>query len=181
MNLLIYIPARNRAGFFLPVSAGKEAERFKIFRVESLAELCYNVPIDAGTADSGGLTMAEESESRSTHVIHEKGQVGEVIIADEVVAMIAGMAATEVEGVASMADNITRELISKLGRNSKGVRVEVGDDVVAVHLSLNIEFGYNIPETAGKVQERVVSAIESMIGFKVSTVDIKIAGVVVGK
>ena len=57
--------------------------------------------------------MAEEN--RSTHKVYEKDKIGEVQIADEVVAIIAGLAATEVEGVDSMAGNITNELVGKLG------------------------------------------------------------------
>ena len=69
-------------------------------------------------------------------MIHEDSQLGEVQIADEVVATIAGLAATEVEGVASMAGNITNELIGKLGvKNlSKGVKVLVTDRSVDVDL-----------------------------------------------
>ena len=69
--------------------------------------------------------------------------LGEVRIADEVVAIIAGLAATEVEGVASMAGNITNELVSKLGMKnlSKGVKVEVGEESVAVAVALNIAYG----------------------------------------
>ncbi len=68
-----------------------------------------------------------EQDNRGTHRIYENGKVGEVQIADEVVAIIAGLAATEVEGVSSMAGNITNELVGKLGMKnlSKGVRVEV--------------------------------------------------------
>ncbi len=64
-------------------------------------------------------------ENRSTHMIHEDGSIGEVQIADDVVAVIAGLAATEVEGVVNMAGNITNELVAKLGMKnlSKGVRV----------------------------------------------------------
>ena len=81
-------------------------------------------------------------------MIHADGQLGEVQIADEVVATIAGLAATEVEGVASMAGNITKELIGKLGvKNlSKGVKVLVTDRSVDVDLALNIDYGYSIIE-----------------------------------
>lgn len=100
-------------------------------------------------------------------------------IADEVVAIIAGLAATEVEGVDSMAGNITNELVGKLGmRNlSKGVKVDVTEEHVSVDLSLNLKYGYNIPEVSEKVQERVQTAIENMTGLSVLDVNIKIAGV----
>ena len=123
--------------------------------------------------------MSRESEDRNTHVVYEKEQSGEVQIADEVVAIIAGLAATEIDGVDSMAGNITNELVGKLGMKnlSKGVKVTVTEDHVMVDLSLNMKYGYSIPEVSEKVQERVKSAIENMKGLMVLEVNIKIAGV----
>ena len=110
-------------------------------------------------------------------------KLGEVKIADEVVAIIAGLAATEVEGVSSMAGNITNELVSKLGMKnlSKGIRVEVIDGVVSVDVALNIAYGYTINYVSSKVQEKVKSAIENMTGLEVSGVNIRIASVDMGK
>ena len=105
--------------------------------------------------------------------------LGEVHVADEVVAIIAGLAATEVEGVASMAGNITNELVSKLGMKnlSKGVKVEVAEKTVSVEVALNISYGYSIPEVSEKVQEKVKSAIETMTGLSVAIVNVRIATV----
>lgn len=110
-------------------------------------------------------------------------KLGEVKIADEVVAIIAGLAATEVEGVSSMAGNITNELVSKLGMKnlSKGIRVEVAEGMVKVAVALNIAYGYAIPEVSSKVQERVKNAIENMTGLEVSGVNVRIAAVDMGK
>ena len=118
------------------------------------------------------------AENRNTYKL-EEGDLGEVQIADEVVAIIAGLAATEVEGVASMAGNVTNELISKLGMKtlSKGVKVVVESGEVSVELALNLKFGYNIPNTSAAVQEKVKSAIENMTGLSVADVNIRIAGV----
>lgn len=104
---------------------------------------------------------------------------GEVHIADEVVAIIAGIAATEVEGVASMSGDISNEIISKLGVKNlaKGVKVDISEGYVNVLLSLNIKYNYNIAEVSAKVQEKVKMAIENMTGFDVVEVGIKIAGV----
>ncbi|MBC5660084.1 Asp23/Gls24 family envelope stress response protein [Anaerosacchariphilus sp. NSJ-68] len=126
--------------------------------------------------------MAKE-EKRGVHMIHADGQLGEVQIADEVVATIAGLAATEVEGVASMAGNITNELIGKLGvKNlSKGVKVLVTEENVDVDLALNIDYGYSIMKVSEKVQDRVKSAIENMTGLEVSMVNIRIVNVNMGK
>ena len=119
------------------------------------------------------------AETRNTYMIHADGNLGEVQIADEVVTIIAGLAATDVEGVASMAGNITNELVSKLGMKnlSKGVKAEIVDNNVSVELALNLKYGYNIPETSEKVQDRVKTAIENMTGLQVIDVNIRIAGV----
>ena len=120
-----------------------------------------------------------ETENRNTHKVYEKDKIGEVQIADEVVAIIAGLAATEVDGVDSMAGNITNELVGKLGMKnlSKGVKVTVTEEHVSVDLSLNMKYGYSLPAVSEKVQERVRTAIETMTGLTVLEVNIKIAGV----
>ena len=120
-----------------------------------------------------------EKESRSTRRVYEKDKLGEVQIADEVVAIIAGLAATEVEGVDSMAGNLTNELVGKLGMKnlSKGVKVDVTEEHVSVDISLNVKYGYKIPDVCEKVQERVKTAIENMTGLMVLDVNVKIAGV----
>ena len=117
-------------------------------------------------------------EDRKTFKIKD-GNLGEVKIADEVVAIIAGLAATEVEGVGSMAGNITNELVSKLGMKnlSKGVKVDVLEGVVTVSLTLNLKYNYSVVEVSGKVQEKVKNAIENMTGLEVADVNIKVAGV----
>ena len=117
-------------------------------------------------------------EERNTYTIQEE-EIGQVQIADEVVAIIAGLAAMEVDGVSSMADTSTRDLISKLGKKnlSKGVKVDVLDGVVTVSLSLNLRFGKNIMEVSSKVQEKVKTAIENMTGLTVADVNIRVVGV----
>ena len=109
-----------------------------------------------------------EKDENQTGYTLENGNMGQVQIADEVVAIIAGLAATEVEGVASMAGNITNELVSKLGKKSlsKGIRVKVEDGIVNVNVALNIAYGYSVPKTCKKVQEKVKAAIENMTGPK---------------
>ena len=123
--------------------------------------------------------MPKEAAEKNIHVLERDGKLGEVKIADEVVAMIAGLAATEVEGVASMAGNITNELVGKLGMKnlSKGVKVEVTEEHVSVNMALNLKYGYSIPDVCEKVQEKVKNAIENMTGLMVLDVNIKIAGV----
>ena len=111
---------------------------------------------------------------------NESERLGEIKIADEVVVVIAGIAATEVEGVESMAGNVTNDLMGRLSGNkmSKGIKVEVNEDKVSVDLSINVSYNYNIPDISVKVQERVKTAIENMTGLTVLEVNIKIASVV---
>ena len=118
-------------------------------------------------------------DERNIYTIQNDASKGELKIADEVVAIIAALAATEVEGVASMAGNITNELIGKLGMKnlSKGVKVDVLEGIVTVSLALNLKYNYSIVEVSARVQEKVKNAIENMTGLEVADVNIKVAGV----
>ena len=118
------------------------------------------------------------ADSRKTIKIRSD-ESGEIKVADEVIAIVAGLAATEVEGVSSMAGNITNEIVSKIGiKNlSKGIMVEVLEGEVKVDVSINIAYGYNIPEVSAKVQEKVRAAIENMTGLTVAVVNVRIATV----
>ena len=118
-------------------------------------------------------------DERNTYTIQNDSSMGEVKIADEVVAIIAALAATEVEGVSAMAGHITNELIGKVGVKSlsKGVKVQVAGNTVKADLALCLEYGYNIPETCSKVQEKVKNAIENMTGLTETDVNIRIVNV----
>ncbi len=118
-------------------------------------------------------------DEKMTYDIQNDAGLGDVKIADEVVAIIAGLASTEVEGVSSMAGNITNELISKLGmkRLSRGVKVDVMEGVVTVSLALNLKYNYSIVDVTARVQEKVKSAIENMTGLEVADINIRVAGV----
>lgn len=118
-------------------------------------------------------------DERNIYTIQNDASKGEIKNADEVVAIIAALAATEVEGVASMAGNITNELIGKLGMKnlSKGVKVDVLEGIVTVSLALNLKYNYSIVEVSARVQEKVKNAIENMTGLEVADVNIKVAGV----
>ena len=118
-------------------------------------------------------------EMNNEYKIQLENNRGEIIVADEVIAVITGLAAMEVEGVASMAGNATRELISKIGIKSlsKGVKVNVLEDVVTVEATLNLKYGYNVKDVSVKVQEKVKVAIENMTGLKVADVNVRVAGI----
>lgn len=114
-----------------------------------------------------------------TIAIETKGeQIGEVCIADEVVTVIAALAATEVDGVDSLA-GLKSDAVGKVGAKGlqRAVKVEVTESHVTVAVSLNIKYHFNIPEVSERVQERISSAIENMTGLKVLEVNVKIAGV----
>ena len=115
-------------------------------------------------------------ENRKSLKIKED-QFGEIRVVDDVVTIIAGLAATEVEGVSSMAGNITNEIVAKTGAKnlSRGVRVDVLDGIVTADLNMNIKYGYAIPEVSANVQERVRTAVENMTGLEVGTVNVRIA------
>ncbi len=123
--------------------------------------------------------MVKEPDNKGNYKTINDSKIGSVHIADEVVAIIAGLAATEVEGVEAMAGNITNELVSKLGMKnlSKGVKVEVNAQNVTVDMTLTMKYGYSIPETSKTVQEKVKAAIENMTGLSVTEVNVRIAGV----
>ena len=127
--------------------------------------------------NEGGSIANKELEQEE--IVVEKKSIGEVKIASEVVAVIAGLAANEVEGVHSMAGNLTNEIIGKLGGKnmSKGVKVILSGDTVHVDMTINMMYGYSIPKVSKQVQEKVSQQIENMTGLVVPEVNVRIAGV----
>ena len=111
--------------------------------------------------------------------IKELRAAKEVEINDDVIAVIAAVAAMEVEGVASMAGNITADIVAKLGMKklSKGVKVTVSENSMVIDLSLNLEYGTNILEASKAVQSKVKSSVENMTGLNVDVVNVNIASV----
>lgn len=123
------------------------------------------------------------AEKKSVYTIYDDHEIGTVIISDHVLCAIAGLAAMEVDGIASMkgdlmANQITRSAMNNL---SKCVRVIVVDDVISVQLVLNIKYGYSLPDITRKVQERVKDTLENMTGLKVAAVNISISDVKIEK
>ena len=121
----------------------------------------------------------EQEFGTNTQGLQEEENIGTVKIADEVVAVIAALAATEVEGVADMSGNVTKDLLSKVGMRGmpKGAKVEVFQKKVKVDLAIMMEYGFNIPATCQRVQAKVKSAVENMTGLEVTDVNIRIAGI----
>ncbi len=104
---------------------------------------------------------------------------GSVKISEEVVAIIAGIAATDVPGVAGMSGGIAGGIAEILGRKnlSKGVKVEVGEKEAAIDLYIIVEYGARIPEVAWDIQDKVKSTVQEMTGLNVVEVNIHIQGV----
>ena len=111
---------------------------------------------------------------RKTLVLQEDENIGAVKIADDVVAMIASLAASEVEGVSAVGNNLTNDLMSKVGVKNlaKGVKVDVKESKVIVDVVVSMEYGFNIPATSRKVQDKVKAAIENMTGLSCAEVNI---------
>lgn len=105
--------------------------------------------------------------------------VGDIRIADEVISIVASLAAQEVPGVVSMSGGLTDGINSFLGKKnaSKGVRLKFEGKLVNASVFVNIEYGYCIPEIALEIQEKVKGAIEAMTGYDVQFVDVHVEGV----
>ena len=115
-------------------------------------------------------------DNRNNYVLREDENKGSIFLAEDVIAMIAGLAAVrDVKGVCAVGD--TYHDATHNGRKAaKGVKIEIADGIVNVDLSLAIAYGYNIPETCRKVQKKVQANIENMTGLKVANVNLRIAG-----
>ena len=144
----------------------------------------------AGRSRAAGTDLIEEAGPRpGIHSVYrrfkmeqekktvEKSGIGTVKIADEVVTLIVAYAALDVDGVAYIAGNVDRAILSKGGvrKLGKNVKVEVSKNGVKAELAIILEYGYNIPATSSKVQNK--TAVETMTGLKVLDVDIRIAGI----
>lgn len=105
-------------------------------------------------------------------MLKEESSVGSVRIADDVVAMIASIAALEVEGV-----RIPGNHGNKVTKVPKGIKVEIRDGIVQVELTVAILFGYQIPEVSGQLQSKIKSAIENMTGLSCGNVNVRFSGV----
>ena len=106
-------------------------------------------------------------------------ETGDVKIADEVVSIIAGLAANEVPGVAGMSAGIVGGIAELLGKKnlSKGVKVSLGEKEVAIDLYVVLEYGVCIPDIAMKIQEKVKEAVENMSGMNVVEINIHVQGI----
>ena len=125
---------------------------------------------------AGGIRVDENIQNLD-------GEMGAVKIADEVVAIVAGIAAMDVPGVAGMSGGIAGGIAEMLGRKnlSKGVKVEVVEKEAAIDIYIIVEYGYRIPDVAWEIQEKVKKSVETMTGLTVIEANIHIQGVNIDK
>ncbi len=123
--------------------------------------------------------MAREIEKESYKVIISEDNA-EVVISEEVIAVIAGIAATDIEGVASLTGNMTRETIQKAGLKnlSKGIGLQMNENNLMITISLNIKYGYSVSKISEMVQEKVKTSVENILGLAVTGVNIRVTGVI---
>ncbi|MBC8590572.1 Asp23/Gls24 family envelope stress response protein [Wansuia hejianensis] len=112
-------------------------------------------------------------------IINNEKEYGSIKISNDVVSIIAGVASTQVEGVAGMSGGITGGITDMLGMKnlSKGVKVELGEREAAIDVFIIAEYGSNITEIGKKVQESVKNSIETMTGLQATEVNVHIQGV----
>lgn len=129
--------------------------------------------------------MAENEETKevvnevkeNVEVVNESDGAG-IKISDDVVATIAGIAASEVKGVANMSGGLVSGISEMLGKKTKGVKVQVGEKETTIDISLSVEYGARIPDVAWEVQNKVKTQVESMTGLKVVSVNVIVQGIV---
>ena len=110
-------------------------------------------------------------------------KVGQIRIADEVIAIIAGVAAAEVEEIVLVSGTPTDSIVGLFGKKNlaKGVKVSVQEGEAAIEIEIAVKFGTSLREVAEKVQGKIKNAVETMTGLLVSVVDVNISAVVVEK
>lgn len=109
----------------------------------------------------------------------QESSLGKVEIAPEVIEVIAGIASTEVEGVAAMRGNFAAGVVEKLGKKNhgKGVKVELTDDGIIVDIFVVMNFGVSIPLVAQKIQDNIRQALLTMTGLELKEVNVHVVGV----
>ena len=118
------------------------------------------------------------TEKLQTGTESPKGD-GKITFANDVISTIAGLAASEVKGLAGMSGGVVEGFAEKLGRRNltKGVKVELGTEEVAVTLNIIVKYGVNIQEVALDVQKSVKTAVETMTGLRVVEVNVSVLGI----
>ncbi|MGD7045552.1 Asp23/Gls24 family envelope stress response protein [Jeotgalibacillus proteolyticus] len=109
----------------------------------------------------------------------EHNQLGKIEIAPEVIEVIAGIAASEVEGIAQMRGNFASGVVERLGKKNhgKGVKVELGEEGIVVDVYCTIKFGVSIPSVAQKIQDNIRQTLKNMTALLAEEVNIHVVGI----
>ena len=128
--------------------------------------------------------MEENQEIKNEEILEipeiEEGQNDGIKISNDVVAVIAGVAVSEVRGVASMSGGFAggiSEVLSGKKNLSKGIKVDSDEKEVKIDVNIIVEYGSRIPDVAFEIQNRVKKSVENMTGLKVSEVNVHVQGV----
>ena len=124
----------------------------------------------------------ENEEIKENEIIEnaEENSADTIQIADDVIAIIAGKAVSEVNGVAGMAGGFAggiSEVLSGKKNLSKGIKVDVLEKTATIDVNIIVEYGVRIPDVAFEIQSRVKKTVETMTGLKVSNVNVHVQGV----
>ena len=147
-------------------------EEIKLEEQETAEEQTAPEATEAAEPVEADVTPEPEGE--------EEEPIGNIKISVDVVTTIAGIAASEIEGVSCMYTSFAAGVAQRLGAKkstSKGVKVDMTADSVSVDLYIVVEYGVKIPELAWNIQENVKTKIETMTGLDVSKVNIHIEGI----
>lgn len=120
----------------------------------------------------------EESKKATLTLTNEDGD-GFIRISDDVVSNIAGLAATEVDGVSRLTGNVPGDRMAKRGKKgiSKGINVVYEDNHIRIDVSIVVKFGFNIVDVSGAVQEKVKQALQTMTGLTPAVVNVRVSGI----
>lgn len=130
----------------------------------------------ANTMVNNGQVVAQPAQKDEISL----GNNNAIKIADDVVAVIAGVAVSEVPGVANMAGGFAggiTEVLSGKKNMAKGIKVDVGEKDTKIDVNIIVEYGTRIPDVAYEIQTKVKKAVETMTGLKVVEVNVHVQGV----
>lgn len=119
-------------------------------------------------------------ENQLIHMSEDKNELGKVEISPEVIEVIAGIAASEIDGVGMLRGNFASGVAERLGRKSahgKGVKVDLKDDGVGIEVYVITNYGVSIPEVCQKIQENIVQTLKNMTAIQVLEVNVHVVGV----
>lgn len=127
--------------------------------------------------------MAMDMKNKEGYMLNDETGIGDINVSSNVVMTIAAVAALEVKGVHSLQGTAADEIVTmlKLKSLAQGVRIEIENNQARVALAIILEYGYSIPKISAQVQDKVKSAIETMTGLEVLSVNVRIGGVNIDK